>query len=208
MKSFFKTIFILGIIIFLIVFILGFPFTCIMIYPLLFAPDPAEPVIKYGEFPFRLEYEINGKKEVVQNTLVCELDGFRRLGTGYKARRWKSYLKNNSIEWLRGKNNDEELEIVLLKIDEKTRISFLVGSSYYYMNDPEYGSSLISYNLEDDTQEFYMFPGANYSIDEINEEGNEILYRPRISAKELWEKYKIKLLNWEHSKPIKNEFIK
>ena len=55
MKSFFKTIFILGIIIFLIVFILTLPFTCIMIYLLLFAPDFAEPIIKYDEFPFGIE---------------------------------------------------------------------------------------------------------------------------------------------------------
>ena len=169
----------------------------------LFEPCPPEPAVKYGEFPFQLKYEINGKEITVEDTVVFEFDGFKRTSTGLRHRRWKSYLKNNNAEWY-SDNTDvqpfSEVEVVLLKIDEKTRVCFLLGSPSYYMNDPTYSVSEIG-------EEFYRFPEANYSINEIDYDGNEILYRPRVGVNELWEKYKIKLLSWEHSEPIKNEFI-
>ncbi|MCQ4936305.1 hypothetical protein [Anaerotignum propionicum] len=38
-------------------------------------PDPPVPKITHGEFPFRLEFEIDGKTVVVEDTLICEYDG-------------------------------------------------------------------------------------------------------------------------------------
>lgn len=196
----------IAVISFLVLFIVTFPFSYLILGSYiyyLFEPCPPEPAVKYGEFPFQLKYEINGKEITVEDTVVFEFDGFKRTSTGLRHRRWKSYLKNNNAEWY-SDNTDvqpfSEVEVVLLKIDEKTRVCFLLGSASYYMND-------ISYNGAEEDQEFYRFPEANYSINKIDYDGNEILYRPRVGVNELWEKYKIKLLSWEHSEPIKNEFI-
>ncbi|WP_350339123.1 hypothetical protein [Paenibacillus polymyxa] len=40
--------------------------------------NPSRPEITYGKFPFRLEYEINGQRKVIQDTLICEYDGWFR----------------------------------------------------------------------------------------------------------------------------------
>lgn len=196
----------IAVISFLVLFIVTFPFSYLILgsyIDYLFEPCPPEPAVKYGEFPFQLKYEINGKEITVEDTVVFEFDGFKRTSTGLRHRRWKSYLKNNNAEWY-SDNTDvqpfSEVEVVLMKIDEKTRVCFLLGSSSYYMNDP-------ASSTDEKDQEFYRFPEANYSINKIDYDGNEILYRPRVGVNELWEKYKIKLLSWEHSEPIKNEFI-
>lgn len=196
----------IAVISFLVLFIVTFPFSYLILGSYiyyLFEPCPPEPAVKYGEFPFQLKYEINGKEITVEDTVVFEFDGFKRTSTGLRHRRWKSYLKNNNAEWY-SDNTDvqpfSEVEVVLMKIDEKTRVCFLLGSSSYYMNDP-------ASSTDEKDQEFYRFPEANYSINKIDYDGNEILYRPRVGVNELWEKYKIKLLSWEHSEPIKNEFI-
>ena len=39
-------------------------------------PAPPLPEITYGEFPFRLEYELNEKLHVIEDTLIVEFDGF------------------------------------------------------------------------------------------------------------------------------------
>ena len=196
----------IAVISFLVLFIVTFPFSYLILgsyIDYLFQTCPPEPAVKYGEFPFQLKYEINGKEITVEDTVVFEFDGFKRTSTGLRHRRWKSYLKNNNAEWY-SDNTDvqpfSEVEVVLMKIDEKTRVCFLLGSSSYYMNDP-------ASSTDEKDQEFYRFPEANFSINKSDYDGHEILYRPRVGVNELWEKYKIKLLSWEHSEPIKNEFI-
>ena len=201
-----KRFIIIAVILFIVLFIVTFPFSYLFLGSYiyyLFEPCPPEPTVKYGEFPFQLKYEINGKEITVNDAVVFEFDGFKRTGTGLRERRWKSYLKNNSVAWNTNDSavqSNDRIEIVLKEIDEKTRVCFLVGSASYYMNDP-------TNSTDEKYQEFYRFPEANYSINKIDHDGNEYLYWPRVGVKELWEKYKIKLLSWEHSEPIKNEFI-
>lgn len=38
-------------------------------------PNPPQPTIKHGQFPFRLEYELNGQRKIIEDTLICEFDG-------------------------------------------------------------------------------------------------------------------------------------
>jgi len=38
-------------------------------------PNPPAPVNKYGEFPFRLVYEIRGEQIIVEDALICEFVG-------------------------------------------------------------------------------------------------------------------------------------
>ena len=50
------------------------------------------PEIRYGEFPFRLEYEINGERFVIEDTVICEFDGIGWNEAQGKFRKWKDYL--------------------------------------------------------------------------------------------------------------------
>lgn len=148
------------------------------------SPNPPAPEITYGEFPFRLEYEINGEQIEVKDTLICEFDGFGfDTGRG-KFRKWKSKLKsgNTRITLLKS----EGIEILYSPGLPSSRIAGV------YMGDVEYypGSNKST------------FPDAWYTSDFEDKTVNEYI----ISADEMWEKYKIRLISWEPAEPIQNTF--
>ena len=89
-------------------------------------PNPPKPEITYGEFPFRLEYEINGKRIIVEDTFVCEYDGIGINEGEGKFRKWKGYLSSNGGD------------SVLLVTDDTRMIYLFVGSAEYYMGDEKY----------------------------------------------------------------------
>ena len=60
----------------------SFPWIAIDLHMRL-SPDPPMPEITYGEFPFRLVYELNGEQIVIEDIIICEFDGFG-MGGGAK----------------------------------------------------------------------------------------------------------------------------
>jgi len=162
----------------LIIGYFAFPWLAIFIFGQL-EPNPPRPEIAYGEFPLRLEYEINGQRMVVEDTLICEFDGFGwNEGVG-KYRKWKQRLASGNET------------IILLKVDETKFIFYPPGSAQYYMGD---GKDYVKYND--------LFPDAI-----IQETDGEFTSTRTIAADELFEKYKIRLISWEPSTPIQNRFI-
>lgn len=151
--------------------------------------DPPKPEITYGEFPFRLEYEINGERKVIQDTLICEFDGIGISEGLGKYRKWKEHLAS-------GKD-----DVVLLEIDNpapdgyerivKQDITYPIGSAYYYMGD-----------VEEDEIFSECFPDASYYL-EYEDGGSD---SGVIRADELLEKYHLKLIKWDYTQPIKNHF--
>jgi len=85
--------------------------------------NPPEPVITYGEFPFRLEYKIDGETSVVEDVVICEYVGVTNPGIGDKRRAWKNRLKSN-----------QSLSIVIFENDD-TEINVYVGDAAYYMDE-------------------------------------------------------------------------
>ena len=138
---------------------------------------PPRPEITYGEFPFRLEYEINGERQVIQDTLICEFDGFGADEGRGKYRKWKDRLASGNER------------ITLLKVDNNKEIEFVPGSAEYYMGDSDNGRGDSS------------FPNAVYFEKDSN--GTK---SGGVEAKELLDKYHIKLISWNPSPPIKNNF--
>ncbi|MCL2707427.1 MAG: hypothetical protein FWE97_04630 [Dehalococcoidia bacterium] len=134
------------------------------------------PEIRYGEFPFRLEYEINGERVVVEDTVICEFDGIGLDTAKWKYRKWKSYLASGKKE-----------SAVLITIDEKVKIYCFVGSAAYYMGDERYPEQRPLkprfYHVELDSLDTTV-----YEIDEFIE------------------KYGLKLISWEFTDPIVNTF--
>lgn len=143
------------------------------------SPNPPTPQTKYGEFPFSLVYEIDGEIIEAKDVLICEFDGFGfSEGSGEKYRKWKSHFKSGNTR------------ITLLRADE-IEIFFGPGAAAFYMGDPDYV-------FENPT----IFPDASYTRDFDNQTVNAYI----ISADEMWEKYKIRLISWEAAEPIRNIF--
>jgi hypothetical protein len=169
---------------------------CILIFPwsLIFfggqlEPNPPRPEITYGEFPFRLEYEINGQRKVIHDVLICEFDGFGwNEGTG-KYRRWEKRLVSG------------EQDILLLKVDDSKKILFSPGSAQYYMNDLDRKKKFHSDKVAKENDS--SFPDAFY---EIHSKGSTLT--GFVSADELLKEYHIKLLSFEPSQPVQNHFSK
>ncbi len=88
-----------------------------------FLPYPLKPEIKYGEFPFRLEYEIDGQRKVIEDNLVCEYDGIGMNEGQGKYRKWNERLTS-------GNQN-----ILLLSVDNSKEIYYNPGPADYYMDD-------------------------------------------------------------------------
>lgn len=163
---------ILGIIL-LPVIIIGLPF--ILLFK---GSSPQPPKIKYGEFPFKLVYEINGERVTVEDTLICEYDGIGwNEGTG-KHRKWKSYLESNR----------EERSILLLELEDHTKIYYSTYMPGYYMGDMGKGNSL------------------NAPFNGVFAVGSSRSKLHAMDIKDRLEYLNIVLIEWEIAPPIENNF--
>jgi len=150
---------------------------------LLMSLFPDEPVIRHGEFPFCLTYEINGTIHEINDTLICDYDGFAADAATGIFRSWTSCLASG------------ETRITLFQ-DDEIEIFYSPNVNYrkagaFYMGDHEICDSL-----------HITFPEALYT----NNFDRERLSAYYISVDELWEKDGIKLLSWEIAPPIENTF--
>lgn len=140
-------------------------------------PDPPRPEITYGEFPFRLEYKINGQLKVIEDTVICEYDGIgMNEGVG-KFRKWKSRLSSG----------DEEL--VLLKFDDLKKLVYPTGSADHYMGDSRYG-------YDKEFREAVLYDTSENAFSATT-----------IETEELLKEYNIEIIKWNYSEPITNKFI-
>ena len=61
------------------------------------------PQITDGEFPFVVEYEIDGERYIIEDTVVCSFVGYDHSAWFAKPRTWNEYLKSG----------DEDKRIIL-----------------------------------------------------------------------------------------------
>ncbi|MCL1885743.1 MAG: hypothetical protein FWF98_03145 [Dehalococcoidia bacterium] len=141
------------------------------------APNPPRPEITYGEFPFRIEYEILGERFVVEDTVICEFDGFGWGGSSSKYRKWKSHLASG-----------QEGNLVILKVFNDTKnIVCNVGQSKYYMGE------LTIPPDEYWPPEAFLREGSGASL---------VVLHPE----EWYDDYNFKFISWEFTEPIVNTF--
>ena len=146
--------------------------------------NPHKPEITYGEFPFKLEYEIDGQKVEVEDVLICKFSGFGVDAGRGKYRKWVAQFAsgNTRITILQ----TDDIEIFYTPGLPSSRIAGVyMGDEEYYPGDA--GSS---------------YPDAWYTNEFQDKVGNAYI----ISADEMWQKYRIKLISWEARTPIKNTF--
>lgn len=142
-------------------------------------PNPPKPVVTYGEFPFRLEYEVNGRRIIDEDILICEFDGFATNTAKGKYRKWKERLASGREK------------IILYENSENDYIYYSPGYANYYMDDMD---EYVTFNHYFPNACYYKVDGTGLAIDGI------------ISAKKLEEDYKIVLISWMPSEPIINSF--
>ncbi len=116
-------------------------------------PAPPLPEITYGEFPFRLEYELNEELHVIEDTLIVEFDGFgMNEGIG-RYSRWTSRLASG-----------EDL-VLLLEVSDNKQIFYFPGPANYM------GDRLNGYN--------HTFPSASFIERERGIIRRDILHEQR-----------------------------
>jgi len=170
---------------------------------LLLLPAPPKPEIKYGEFDFKLVYEIDGEVHTIEDTIICEFDGFNIDEGRGKTRRWKEDFKNeqnNELyawrveqidnpdfnEYKSGRKPDYN-QIVLKNIDSY-KILLSVASAEYFLGEPEYQrTSPIEPGIGDYDK------NTCYYIDPVDE-------------KKLLDEHGFKIISWECDEPIENTF--
>ena len=148
---------------------------------------PPRPEITYGEFPIRVTCEVNGEEIIVEDTVICEFDGYYGAGVTMR-RQWSERLASG------------DKEILLLKIDESTALRCWGGSAEYYLGEEElYYMSREAYEKRRDEE----FESSFIGLYENTETGLE--YRP-MSANEALEQYGFRVISVEYSEPIENTF--
>ena len=125
-----------------IVILVGRLFSMIDLFDLLFGGQKY-PEIEKAQFPFIVEYVIDGETYIIEDIVVCEFDGFDGMLPNHRC--WSSYLKSGNeakCELIREENTKSVLKPS--RVNELSRLVLDYGSADadYYMDDPQ-GKSMI-----------------------------------------------------------------
>ncbi len=140
-------------------------------------PNPPRPQKTYAEFPFELTYEIDGDTITIRDVYICEYKGVGFDEGNGKYRKWNGYIKSTGEP------------AVFLTEDADRKIYCFVGDAEYYMGEES------DYELQPLTPRIY---------DEIKEYSVDTKYF--FSSTQIMHHYKIKIIDWEFTEPIKNSF--
>lgn len=122
---------ILIIIVVIAVFHLG---TNAVLSRIILGPKPPRPEITRGEFDFRLEYEVDGERIVIEDTIVALFDGFSAdAGSMAWYRTWRLHLASDR----RSRN------ILLDELEDGRRIYYVPESANYFMGDVQKESLIL-----------------------------------------------------------------
>lgn len=182
-----------------VVGIIMLPWNAMFWYSEYIIPDPSKPQITREKFPFKLTYELNGEKIVIEDTMICEYVGNEWDGVGdEKSRIWCMKLKSggDTIDLWEGYNKGK-----------KQKIIWGVSPEYYMgdVNDaeehrkPNKDECLYPGMTEEDFYNHYIELQTMDLKDDVPEE--EIIDKKKLL------KYGIKILSWECKKPIENTFV-
>ncbi len=161
----------------------------------LLAPQ-SPPMIPEGEFPFYVEYEMDGKRYVIEDTVVCSFDGYDNSAWFVRPRKWNESLKsgdNDKLTILREENSYSVLKPK--RLNERSSLLLNYGIAEYYMDD--------KLNLIDLVNKK---PGFYYSESYSTDERTTYVKVQKLSEKELEKYFGINVIRFEFSKPIKNKF--
>jgi hypothetical protein len=146
-------------------------------------PNPPTPMNKHGEFPFHLVYEVDDKQYTIDDTIICDYAGIGMDEGHGKYIQWDEHLANGEKITQKLMSNEDQFSITLfdgfVQGQGGTFINYDLGKPQYYLGYKKY----TSYN-----------PGR-VSISSPTASGI-------ISEDELWNKYKIKIIEAKFSQPM------
>ena len=168
------------------------------LFLLLQGEEQKPPQITTGEFPFVVEYEMNGENYVIEDTVVCEFDGYDLSALTFnKPRSWNAYLKSSEEEKRLFIECEPNTNSVLVdgRINIESRVLLQYGDAEYYMGDPN-GKSMV-YNGQPRITYVEYFQTGPKSYEYTSTE---------MSNEQLEKYFGIKIKRFEFSKPIENKF--
>jgi len=168
---------------------------------------PPLPVIRYGAFPFKLVYELNGEEKIIEDTLICEYDRWTwDAGRGSHVL-WKSRLASGNEYQSNG-----GFGAVLLDVENQ-------DEKYWYWITPGRGERVVTRIVA------FFFPGGTASYMGARGAIDPAEITTFVQAHEqydngswggitpyglpddvVYEKYGIRILSWEIAPPIENTF--
>ena len=155
-----------------------------------------EPTITEGEFPFVFEYEIDGKRFLIEDTVVCEYRGYDDTNPfpfTTHPRSWHEFLKSGEEEKRLLLELEDNSESVLVegRINVESYVDFHYGFGGYYLGDPN-----------------CLNEGPCIRYVEYYKTSEKVTHRkPTELTNEQLEKYfGIKIIRFEFSNPIENKF--
>ena len=185
----------IGVITFLSIFAFAAPALFITI-SILFSKTSAPPLpeITYGEFPFKIEYEVDGEQHVIEDMLIAEFSRSVEGNYNTRARRtWNTSLA--SIEESR-----IPINMFVLKETDNLTIRFQPGLAEYYMGDIGGGGE---YEIDSNSGTFF----PRFVIRTVDRNGRiNVEHIPPEDSHEVLLEHGIKLISWEVSDPILNSF--
>lgn len=146
------------------------------------SPDPPMPENKHGEFPFRLVYEINGVQHTINDTIICNYAGINVDEGNGKYLKWEERLASGKelTEFFNGEYHyGIKLYDGFIQGQGSTIIFLDVGNPQYYLG----------------YQEFVEYMPGRVNISSPIATGV-------IREDELWNKYNIRIIEREFSKPM------
>lgn len=187
-------------------------FFFVFIYPwvalwfgLAILPNPPKPEISYGEFPFRLTYELNGEIRTIKDVAICEFNGYGKRTEAGQSRKWKTHLKSEVDEPNSNNERGKETDFIWITLldlrndgvfddfgHEILELYFFGGNGHYYMDDELGGHDR---KAQDFTWVDYMYKTVDGTIG-----------HSAFKAEEAYEKFNIRLISWEVVEPIQNTF--
>ena len=175
-----------------IIILVGRLFSMIDLFSLLFGGQKY-PEIQKAEFPFIVEYVMDGETYIIEDIVVCEFDGFDGMLPNHRC--WSSYLKSGNetkCELIREENSKSVLKSS--RVNELSRLVLDYGSAEYYMDDPQ-GNSMIDKEATFEYRENWK----------VSEKVTDVEHT-KLNAKQLRKYFNIEIIRFEFSKPIKNKF--
>ncbi len=161
----------------------------------IFHKTEAPPKITEGEFPFYVEFIFNGETYVYEDTVMCSFDGYDYSAWFQKPRTWFAKFKSSNEHPTNKtilKETNTKSVLVESRINNESQLKLSCGRGDYYMGESKF------YELSKPCFYYHEI----YQIDEKTEE-----WKHTILTEEQLEKYfGLKIVRFEFSNPIKNEF--
>ena len=151
------------------------------------SPNPQKPEITYGEFSFRIEYEMNGRVRVVNDVMICQFDGYNVDEGRGKTRKWKYHYKNEQSNEILIIDSSPGFSQIVLESMDQYKVTLGVANAEYFLSEPDYKGTpeLPSIRVYDTNTGHYKDP---------------------TQRQEFLEEHDFKILIWYCDLPVENTF--